>query len=69
VRVDETRQEHVTREVEDFVGGLRQTGSLPYAFDEAITNKKTTIRDFGLAVVQGEEVGVFDEEGGHGGWK
>lgn len=65
VGVDQPRQEDVTAEVEDFVGVRRQTGSLPYLFDEAVANKKTTIREFGLVVVEGEEMGVLDEEGCH----
>lgn len=69
MRVDETREEDVTFEVEGFVGVAGQTGSLSYLFDEAVADKKTTIWDFGVVVVHGEEVGVFDEEGGHGGGK
>lgn len=65
VGVDQPRQEDVAAEVEDFFGFLGQAGSLPYLFDEAVANKKTTIREFGLVVVEGEEVGVLDEEGGH----
>jgi hypothetical protein len=61
VGVDETGQEDVTGEVEDFVGFAGQAGSLPYLLDNAVANKKTTIREFGLAVVEGEQVGVFDE--------
>lgn len=66
MRVDETGEEDVTFEVEDLVGFGVQTGSLPHLFDEAVANEKTTVREFGVVVVHGEEVGVFDEEGGHG---
>lgn len=65
MRVDEAGEEDVAFEVEDFVGFGRQTGSLSYLFNKSITDKKTTVRDFGVVVVHGEEVGVFDEEGGH----
>lgn len=65
MRVDEARKEDVTFEVEGFIGFAGQTGSLSYLFDESIFDKKTTIREFGVAVVHGEEVSVFDEEGGH----
>ena len=65
MRVDESREEDVTFEVKGFVGVGGQIGSLSYLFDESVFDKKTTIREFGVAVVHGEEVGVFDEEGGH----
>ena len=58
--VDETRHNDVPREVEDFVGFVRQTGSCPCVFDESVFYEKTTIRQFGLVVVHGEEVGVLD---------
>jgi hypothetical protein len=61
VRVDQPRQENVTREVEDFVGGLRQVGGFTNPLDEAVANKKTTIRKLGLVIVHGEDVCVFDE--------
>lgn len=60
VRVDQPRQEHVTGEVEHFVGGLGQDGRLADGFDEPIADKKTTFREFGLVVVHGEEMSVFD---------
>ena len=66
VRVDETRRDDVTFEVEDFVGFVGQIGNLPHLLNDSIFDKKTAARDFGLVVVHGEEVGVFDEEGGHG---
>lgn len=66
MRVDETREEDVTFEVEGFIGLAGQTGSLSYLFNETVADEKTTIGDFGVVVVHGEEVGVFDEEGGHG---
>ena len=65
VRVDEPRQDDVTLEVEDFVGGRGQIAGLPYLFDEAVTNKKTTIGNFPLVVIHGDDVGVFDEKGCH----
>jgi hypothetical protein len=34
-------------------------------FDESVFDKKTTIRQFGVVVIHGEEMGVFDEESGH----
>ena len=67
MRVDEAREEDVTFEVEGFIGLAGQTGSLSYLFNETVADKKTAIGEFGVAVVHGEEVGVFDEEGGHGG--
>ena len=66
MRVDEAGEEDMSFEVEDFVCVAGQTGSLSYLFDESVFDKKTTIREFGVVVVHGEEVGVFDEEGGHG---
>jgi hypothetical protein len=66
MRVDETGEEDVTFEVEHFVGFVRQIGNLPYMFNKSVANKETTIGDFGVVVVHGEEVGVFDEEGWHG---
>ena len=60
VRVDETGHDDMACEIKDFVGNLGQTASWPYILDEAIFNEKTTIREFGLVVVHGEEVGVFD---------
>ena len=65
VRVDETRQEDVTREVEHFIGSGGELGHGSDFFNEAAANEKTTIRKFGLVVVHGEEVGVFYQEGGH----
>ncbi len=44
MRVDQPRQDDVTCEVEDFVGGLREVGGSSDLFDEAVANKKTTIR-------------------------
>ena len=65
MRVDETRQDDVTCEVEDFVGGLGEVGGFTDLLDEAVANKKTTVREFGLVVIHGEEMGVFDEESCH----
>ena len=65
VGVDEPRQDDVIFEVKHFIGTVGQTGSLPYFFNEAAANEKTTIREFGLVVVHGEEVGVLDEESSH----
>lgn len=60
MRVDEAREEEVTFEVEGFIGCGVQTFSLPDLLDETIADEKTTIGDFGVVVVHGEEVGVFD---------
>jgi hypothetical protein len=51
----------VPLEVEDFVGCGRQAGGRPYLFDEAVANKKTTIGNFPLMVIHGNDVGVLDE--------
>ena len=40
--VDETGQNHVAFEIENFVGGGGQIGNLPYGFDDPIANEKTT---------------------------
>ena len=73
--VDEAGQNDVAFEVEDFVGGGGQIGNtctwrkcrcLPYGFDDAVANKKTTLGNFPLVVVHRDEVRVFDEESGHG---
>jgi len=61
VRVDQPRHDDVTSQVEHFIGGLREIGGLANLLDEAIANKKTTIRELGLVVVHGEDVGMLDE--------
>jgi hypothetical protein len=61
VRVDQPRQEHVTRQVEDLVGFVGRLAVVPTIFDEAVANEKTTVREFGLVVVHAEQVGVLDE--------
>ena len=58
--VDETRHHDMPREVEDFVGFGGQAGSGADLLDEAIANEKTTIGNFPLMVVHGEEMRVFD---------
>lgn len=67
MRVDEAGEEDVTLEVEDFVGFAGQIANLSYLFNETVSDKKSAVWDFSLAVVHGEDVGVFDEEGRHGG--
>ncbi|GMV32578.1 MAG: hypothetical protein AMXMBFR60_04070 [Chloroflexota bacterium] len=65
MRVDQARQDDVTFEVKDFVGGGWQTGSLPYFFDESAPDKDAAIRDLGLAVIHGDDMGVLDKKGCH----
>jgi len=65
VRVDQAGQKNVTFEIEHFIGGVWQTGSLPHGFNETVTNKKATVGNFPLVVVHGDDVGVFDEKGWH----
>ena len=60
MRVDEPRQDDVPLEVEDFIGGGGQHARWRNLLDEPVFYEKTTIRQFGLVVVHGEEVGVFD---------
>jgi hypothetical protein len=45
-----------------------QTGSLPYLFEEAVANKKTTIGNLPLMVVQSDNVGILDEKCSHVVW-
>jgi hypothetical protein len=59
--MDKPRQDGVTLEVEHFVGGFGKLGHRPDLLDEAAANKKTTLGNFPLVVVHGDDVGVFDE--------
>jgi hypothetical protein len=65
MRVDEARHDNVTFEVENFVGSSGKVSVFFDLLDETVTDKKTTIRQFGLVVIHGEQIGVFDEKGGH----
>ena len=61
VGVDEPRQDDVIVKVEDFIGGVGEFGHGSDFLDESAANKKTTIGNFPLMVVHGEDVGVLDE--------
>lgn len=64
--VDQPRQDDVAGQVEHLVGGLGQVGGRPDLLDEAVTDKKATLRNLGLVVVHGGYECIFDEEATHG---
>lgn len=66
VRVDQARQDDMTRQVDDFIGGGWKCAHRSDFFDEAAADEHAAFGDFGLAVVHSNDMGVFDEEGGHG---
>jgi hypothetical protein len=65
MRVDQPRQEDMTFEVKHFIGSLRKFARRADLFDEAVTNKKTTLGKLPLMVVHGDKIGVFDEKSCH----
>ncbi len=65
VRVDQARQDDVTLKIEHFIGCGRQLAHRSHLLDEPAANKKTTIGNLPLVVIHSNDVGVFDEKGGH----
>src|SRR5215813_8930249 len=65
VRVDETWQDEVPREVEHFLGRGGQVRRRADLLDEAIANKQTTIGNLPLAVIHGHDVGMCDKQRRH----
>jgi hypothetical protein len=57
--VDQSRQEDVPAQVEYFVGGIGQTGSLTCLLDDPVPNKKTTLGNLPLVVIHRNDMGVF----------
>jgi hypothetical protein len=64
--VDQARYDDMPFEIEDFIGSGWQFASLAHFFNEAVSYEKTTVGNFPLVVVHGEDVCVFDEESCHG---
>jgi hypothetical protein len=55
----------MTLEVKDLVGCLGEFRHGPDFLGEPAANKKTTLGNFPLVVIHGDDVGVFDQKGSH----
>lgn len=62
--VDQTGQNHVTREIDDVVGSVGQLGGITDLDDHTVTGKEATIGY--LSAIHGDEsLGMTDQQGSH----
>ena len=60
VRIDQTRQDDMPFEIEHFIGSGWQAGRLPDLLNKTIADENSTVRNFGLVVIHGNNIYVFD---------
>ena len=64
--IDQPRQHDMAFEIEHFISSRRKIAHLADLLNEATANKKTTLGNFPLMVIHGDNVGVLDQKSGHG---
>ena len=65
MRVDQARQYNVAFEIKNLISGGWKIAGQPDLFNDPVSNKKTTLGNFPLMVIHGDDVCVFYEEGCH----